>query len=186
MGLGLAISRGVVEAHGGQLIAESPGRNLGSTFRVRLRAEHKPALLTEVSPKKPPAKDQAMPSASLRILLIEDEPTTLLVLARLLRKLGHEVTTASTVREALTVAEGTEFDIAVSDIGLPDGSGLDLMRQLSATRDLPAIALTGFGMQEDIRRSREAGFAAHLTKPIDFARLMTTIRQVAGRPKTRG
>jgi PAS domain S-box-containing protein len=186
MGLGLAISRGVVEAHGGLLTAESPGKNRGSTFRVRLQVEHTPAPLAEVAPKKPQARDQATPPASLRIFLIEDEPTTLLVMARLLRKLGHDVTTARTVQEALAVAEGADFDVAVSDIGLPDGSGLDLMRQLSANRHLPAIALTGFGMQEDIRRSREAGFAAHLTKPIDFARLITTIRQVAGRPKAPG
>ena len=76
--------------------------------------------------------------------------------------------------------EGGEFDLIVSDIGLPDGTGLDLMRKVkSAGRIVPAIALTGYGMDEDIRRSREAGFTTHMTKPIDFTKLEAMIRQVA-------
>ncbi|WP_406694136.1 CHASE3 domain-containing protein [Singulisphaera sp. Ch08] len=181
MGLGLAISQGVVEAHGGILTAKSLGRNQGATFRVQLKAEHKPVHLAATLPLNSLTSPVLMkpPQTSLRIFLVEDEPMTLIVMARLLRRIGHEVTTASTVREALTIAEEVEFDLVISDIGLPDGSGLDLIRQLSANRVLPAIALTGFGMQEDIRQSREAGFRAHLTKPIDFARLVSAIRQVA-------
>ncbi|WP_020466576.1 CHASE3 domain-containing protein [Singulisphaera acidiphila] len=183
MGLGLAISQGVIEAHGGVLTAESLGKDQGTTLRVQLKVEHKPAPLAKSLPQQgPPPPALNAPQASLRIFLIEDEPMTLIVMARLLRRIGHEVTTASSVQEALTVANGLEFDVVISDIGLPDGSGLDLFRQLSANRVLPAIALTGFGMREDIRQSREAGFRAHLTKPIDFARLVSTIRQVVGRP----
>jgi len=190
MGLGLAISHGIVEAHGGVISAESPGKNQGACFRVRLKAGYaRPSLSADPEPKGtyPPVlsqpKPQGPPPSALHILLVEDEPTTLLVMTRLLRRLGHSVTTASTVLEALQAANDAEFDMLISDIGLPDGSGLDLIRQLSAHRTFPAIALTGFGMQEDIRLSREAGFAAHLTKPIDFAKLVTTIRQVAGRAK---
>lgn len=187
MGLGLAISQGVVEAHGGVLTAESLGKDQGATFRVQLKVEHLPAPLIKSIPQQgQPTPALNAPQTSLRIFLIEDEPMTLIVMARLLRRIGHEVTTASSVHEALTVADGAEFDLVISDIGLPDGSGLDLLRQLSANRVLPAIALTGFGMQEDIRQSREAGFKAHLTKPIDFARLVATIRQVACHPAGHG
>ena len=123
---------------------------------------------------------EATPPSSLRILVVEDEPATLRLMARLLRGLGHEVTTAGTIAAALEVSEAGEFDLIVSDIGLPDGSGLDLMRRVVARRGpVPAIALTGYGMEEDIRRSREAGFTAHLTKPIDFAKLEAMIRRVA-------
>jgi CheY-like chemotaxis protein len=96
-----------------------------------------------------------------------------------MRGLGHEVTTAATVAEALRVAETVDIDLIVSDIGLPDGSGLELMRQITARRGtVPAIALTGYGMEDDIQRSRAAGFTAHLTKPIDFTKLAAMIRQV--------
>ena len=83
-------------------------------------------------------------------------------MARLLRGLGHEVATAGTIAEASEAADARPFDLIVSDIGLPDGSGLDLMRRVVARRGpVPAIALTGYGMEEDVRRSREAGFTAH-------------------------
>ena len=108
-------------------------------------------------------------------------PSRLRLMARLLRGLGHEVSTASTIAEATETERSGDFDLIVSDIGLPDGSGLDLMRRVVARRGpIPAIALTGYGMEEDIRRSREAGFTAHMTKPIDFNKLEAMIRQVAG------
>ena len=103
-------------------------------------------------------------------------------MARLLRGLGHEVETAGTIASGLEAVEGGRFDLIVSDIGLPDGSGLELMRRAVARLGpVPGIALTGYGMEEDIRRSREAGFTAHLTKPIDFTKLEAMIRQVAPR-----
>jgi CheY-like chemotaxis protein len=101
-------------------------------------------------------------------------------MARLLRGLGHEVATAGSIAEAFEQEQAGEFGLIVSDIGLPDGSGLELMRRVVARRGrVPAIALTGYGMEEDIHRSREAGFTAHMTKPIDFAKLEAMIRQVA-------
>ena len=125
------------------------------------------------------AEAATAPPSPLRILVVEDEPATLRLMARLLRGLGHEVTTAGTIASAHGGGEAGEFDLIVSDIGLPDGSGLDLMRRVVALRGpIPAIALTGYGMEEDIVRSREAGFAAHLTKPIDFTKLEAMIRQV--------
>ena len=112
--------------------------------------------------------------------MVEDEPATLRLMARLLRGLGHEVDDGRHDRRgAARRSRPGEFDLIVSDIGLPDGSGLDLMRRVVARRGpVPAIALTGYGMEEDIRRSREAGFTAHLTKPIDFTKLEAMIRQV--------
>ena len=90
------------------------------------------------------------------------------------------MTTAATIATALEAFDAAEFDLIVSDIGLPDGTGLDLIRQAVARRGpIPAIALTGYGMEDDIARSRQAGFATHMTKPIDFTRLEAVIREVA-------
>jgi CheY-like chemotaxis protein len=118
--------------------------------------------------------------STLRILVVEDEPATLRLMARLLGKLGHAVTTAGTIASGYEAIEAGEFDLIVSDIGLPDGTGLELMRRVVALRgQIPAIALTGYGMEDDIVRSREAGFTTHMTKPIDFTKLEAMIRQVA-------
>jgi PAS domain S-box-containing protein len=180
LGLGLAICRGIVEAHGGTLVAESAGKDRGATFRVVLKALPRSAVERDVEPDAGVRGPEATPPSSLRILVVEDEPATRRLMARLLRGLGHEVTTAGTIAAALEVSEAGGLDLIVSDIGLPDGSGLDLMQRVVSRRGpVPAIALTGYGMEEDIRRSQEAGFTAHLTKPIDFAKLEAMIRQVA-------
>jgi len=115
----------------------------------------------------------------LNILLVEDEVATLRLMTRLLKGLGHRVTAAGTIADAWGAFQAGEFDMIVSDIGLPDGTGLDLMRRIKTVRKVAAIALTGYGMDEDIRRSREAGFTIHMTKPIDFTKLEAMIRQVA-------
>jgi nitrogen-specific signal transduction histidine kinase/CheY-like chemotaxis protein len=180
LGLGLAISRGIVEGHGGVLTVDSPGKNQGTTFRIILGVLPEPAA-DETDRENPDARaiDQS-PVKPLKILLVEDEQATRRLMARLLKGLGHEVTMAATITEALEEeAKSGDIGLIVSDIGLPDGTGLELMRQVVARRGpLPAIALTGYGMEEDIHRSREAGFTAHMTKPIDFAKLELMIRQV--------
>ena len=180
LGLGLAICQGIVDAHGGTLVAESAGKDRGSTFRVVLEAIPNPAVAGQVAPDGESQQAAAPPPTSLRILVVEDEPATQRLMARLLRGLGHVVLTAGTIATTLETLEAGTLDLIVSDIGLPDGSGLDLMRRVVSQHGaVPAIALTGYGMEDDIRRSREAGFTAHLTKPIDFSQLEAMIRQVA-------
>ena len=177
LGLGLAISKGVVEGHGGTLVATSPGEGMGTTLRVELPALPEPHA--EGNGHAAGRANGQAPASPRRILLVEDEPATLRLMARLLKGLGHEVQTAATVASAIEEVEGGEFDLTVSDIGLPDGTGLELMRRIVALRGpIPSIALTGYGVEDDIVRSREAGFTAHLTKPIDFIKLEAIIRRV--------
>lgn len=182
LGLGLAITRAVVEMHGGTITAESPGPGRGSTFCIKLPAiRRNPGIdgtrlrtLIEAS-----ENSRISSSHSLRLLLVEDHEPTLDVLARLLTRAGHKVFTATTVSAALEVAARVRFDAVVSDIGLPDGTGIELMTSLHAAYGLRGIALSGYGMEEDLRRSREAGFVAHLVKPVDFTQLRRSLLQLA-------
>jgi len=175
LGLGLAISRSLAVAHGGSLTAASEGRGRGATFTLDLPTVAAPA--PEAAGRHEPSPDSE-PARALAILLVEDNADTLRVMARLLRGRGHRVATATGVGEALDAeSAGGPFDLVISDIGLPDGSGLDLMRQVRQRSGAKGIALSGYGMDDDLRRSREAGFVAHLTKPIDIHRLEEAIRQ---------
>jgi two-component system CheB/CheR fusion protein len=194
LGLGLAVSRAIVDLHGGRLTAESEGRGRGSCFTVRLPVASVRGDLDEtgvwfsrprqaVSAPAPPA---AGVERSLHILLVEDHEDTAAAMTDLLRLMGHEVTVATSVAAALTAAgaaqdgTGRRLDLVVSDLGLPDGSGQDLMRELAQRHGLRGIALSGYGMEEDVRRSHESGFLRHLTKPVDLQMLKAAIRQVAG------
>lgn len=170
LGLGLAIGRAITEAHGGSLTAESRGPGLGTLFRLRLDA-----IASPLDPRPAPAVP--VPSRPLRILLVEDNADTLRYLTLVLRRLGHDVHPVSTLADARSAVERLEpFELILSDIELPDGTGLDLLRHLDAP--VPAIALSGFGSDEDIRLSLDAGFLLHLTKPINTSRLEEAIRQV--------
>ena len=177
LGLGLAISKKLAEAHGGTISATSRGRGLGSTFTVDLPVL---PLATHAAAAAPQAGPAPLPAIArpLTVLLVEDHEPTLRVMERLLRTIGHRVQAATTVTAALSAAESDGYDLIISDLGLPDGSGLDLMRALSDRYAGRAIALTGYGMESDVAASRAAGFAAHLTKPVDFAALDAAIRQV--------
>ena len=110
---------------------------------------------------------------------MEDHPDTLNVLARLLQKWGHVVTTAGTVKTAKELADSQKFDLLISDLGLPDGSGLDVMREVKMRSAIPGIALSGFGTDEDVRQSRDAGFDEHLVKPVSSDALRKSVQEFA-------
>jgi CheY-like chemotaxis protein len=178
LGLGLAISRKLAEAHGGTITASSMGRGHGSTFTVDLPAQDEFAR-NAATPSERPATHFPSAARVLNVLLVEDHEPTLRALERLLRKIGHRVTGVTSVASASAAAAHDWFDLIISDLGLPDGSGLDLMRQLREPYSGRAIALTGYGMESDIEASREVGFTEHLTKPVDMAALDAAIRRVA-------
>jgi CheY-like chemotaxis protein len=115
---------------------------------------------------------------SLRILLVEDHEATSALLIRLLRSNGHVVTAAGTVAEAMAFLRESRYDLLLSDLGLPDGSGLDILPALDGRRPPRAIALSGYGTEQDVAATRAAGFDAHLTKPVDLRRLEQTIAAV--------
>ncbi|HWA24662.1 MAG TPA: response regulator [Lacunisphaera sp.] len=124
--------------------------------------------------------------ARRRILIVEDHLPTLEVLAKLLRRDGHEVVTASTFAAALAASQGRELDLLISDVGLPDGSGGELMVALRQTHGIAGIAVSGYGMESDLDQSRAAGFAAHVTKPVDLPTVRRLIDKVTGRKETEG
>ena len=173
LGLGLAISKALVEAHNGRISATSDGRDRGAKFTTVF-----PTCETEVIPESSYAPPPVAQRRSVRLLLVEDHEDTKQSLTRMLRRRGYDVHPASDVRSALEIAMTTQFDVLVSDIGLPDGSGHDLFRTLRAKGDIFGIALSGYGMEEDIRRSGEAGFAHHLVKPVDINKLDSLIQAV--------
>lgn len=121
---------------------------------------------------------QADQGAKRRILVVEDHDDTLRSMKLLLHRLGYEVLTADNMTDALRIAMQQPFDILLSDIGLPDGSGLELLKRIRSVREVPALALSGFGMDEDIERSRDAGFSDHLTKPVSIDRLQAAIAEL--------
>ena len=170
LGLGLAISRKLVEAHLGSIRASSEGRDQGSTFIITLPLTGKVTELEKPLPERgssTPLASKNGRSAKLHILLVEDHEPTRTALAHLLTRRDYEVTTAASVAEARRLSAKQQFQLLISDIGLPDGNGFELMKELRARHaDLQGIALTGYGMEEDISRSRDAGFTSHLIKPI--------------------
>lgn len=176
MGLGLAISKALVEMHHGTIRAESEGVHRGSLFTVEL-----PAIPREVA--APPLAERADRNGNgktLRVLVVEDHRDTAAVLARLLGASGYEVKTAHTAAAALQLAGMEPFDVIVSDIGLPDATGYELMKELKARYPIKGIAMSGYGMDEDLRKSREAGFSDHIVKPANVAQLERSIQRVCG------
>jgi PAS domain S-box-containing protein len=172
LGLGLAICQQIVTLHEGTIRAESPGPGRGTTLRVTLP-------LTAAESHAPcDACSTPVSTTGLRILIVEDHPSTAEVMSRLLTLNGHKVKAAATVEAGLELAFSSPFDLLISDLGLPDGTGIDLLRRLRETHDVPAIALTGYGRKEDVEAATSAGFAAHLTKPVDLDSLQATISRV--------
>ena len=181
LGLGLAIARTVVEMHGGTIHAASAGKDRGATFTVRLDTIPASDAPVAASPLAPGATSAE--SRPQRILLVEDHPDTARTLTRLLESSGYAVRTAHTAADALDLAAEHPFDLIISDIGLPDQTGYELMQQMRtrhAAQGVPVkgIALSGYGMEDDLRKSRDAGFLDHVVKPVDLSHLESVISRV--------
>lgn len=177
VGLGMAIARSVVDLHGGTIEAESQGIGRGSVFRVRLPLMNAAAVGRPIASHDGPCCEISM--APLRLLLVEDHASTLAVMTRLLGRMGHHITTADSFHAGLDKLLTDQFDVLLSDIGLPDGSGLELLEQAGERRPPHAIAISGFGMESDISASRNAGFDVHLVKPVSLQALTAALRSVS-------
>ena len=174
LGLGLAISKHLINLHGGTIEVHSRGRSYGSTFTLTLDAVTKRTQKSGVDSQAP-----RKPAKSLRILLVEDHGDTRHTLSRLLTHFGHQISVAENTQTALEMVQSEKFDVVLSDIGLPDGSGYEVISQAKRKRPVKGVAITGFGTDEDVRRGKEAGFDFHLVKPIDFHELRNVLDQVA-------
>jgi PAS domain S-box-containing protein len=179
LGLGLAICKTIVELHGGVITAQSEGKGRGATFVVRL-----PTLVgvrSVPAEQGPAAPGGPLPVKPLRILLVEDHADTARIMRRLLTAEGHAVQLAGDVAAGLKLTAAHEFDLLLSDLGLPDGTGVDLMRALRQEGStLPGIVVSGYGQDQDVERSLEAGFAAHLVKPLSLQKLHDAIAALTG------
>ena len=176
LGLGLAISKSLAQAHGGTLTAQSEGRDHGSTFTLSMQTLS-PGEAPSVLSRR--AAEASHPG--LKILLVDDHEDTCAALEKLLVRRGHLVAAAYSVRSAMEAAAHNKFELLISDVALPDGTGMDLMMQLRAISTIPGIAISGFGNNTDIERSLQAGFSEHLIKPIKLDDLEAAIeRAMAG------
>jgi CheY-like chemotaxis protein len=166
VGLGLAISRAIVEGHGGEIHAESAGKGTGSVFRISL-----PTLAAVTPPMELPPRVASAAVRGKTILVVEDHQDTLRVLSRVLRRKGFDVITAGSVADAVKQFTAYPADLIICDIGLPDGTGWEMMEKIRPLGPVRAIAVSGYGMGFDVKKSSEVGFVAHLTKPVDFLKL---------------
>jgi PAS domain S-box-containing protein len=173
LGLGLAISKHLVDLHEGEISVHSRGRSCGATFKLKFAVMAKKVGASGVTSRLPHKRDK-----SLRILLVEDHSDTRRTLARLLSHFGHQISVADSTQSAFEILRSKTLDVVLSDIGLPDGSGYEVIAQAKRKQSVKGVALTGFGTDEDIRRGKEAGFDFHLTKPVDVHELRSILNQV--------
>lgn len=180
VGLGLSIAKGLVEGHGGSIEARSEGRNRGASFVIDLPAFRRTAA--------PAGNGSAVVKfavrRSLRILLVEDHDDTRATLRRLLTRWGHEVKGAASVGQAVECAKAFQPHLLLSDVGLPDGTGMDVLAELKKRGPIPAIAMSGFGMETDLQKTAEAGFHTHLVKPFAAELLKETVERVGADDET--
>ena len=179
LGIGLALVKQLAELHGGVVRAESAGVGRGARFSVWLPLHETEAAAT--------AKTTMLATGALDgtcILVVDDSSETTDMLSKLLEMDGAEVHTAHGGREALELADQSNFDLVISDISMPEMDGYQLLRslrQLPKMAEVPALALTGFGRVSDVDRARQEGFTEHFTKPLDIDKLLLSIRQLTHR-----
>jgi signal transduction histidine kinase len=173
LGLGLAISKAIALAHGATIKAESDGPNRGATFHLTLRT----VTASEISVISDRPVDEQL-RRNLRILLVDDHIDSCDALRKLLSRRGHTVVVRHDVSSATEASKADQFDLLVSDVALPDGTGIDLMTRLRQNSSLPGIAISGFGRNDDVERSLKAGFSEHLVKPISLETLEGAIARV--------
>jgi PAS domain S-box-containing protein len=189
LGLGLAISRALVELHSGAIRASSPGKGKGSTFSIELplmkMSGKKETVRVQPAPK-PIAVTGEASGQRLHILLAEDHEPTRLALTQLLLHRRYKVSSAGSLARARSLMEKNhDFHLLISDIGLPDGTGYELMREFQKKFGAKGIALTGYGMEQDIAQSEASGFTAHLTKPVRIELLENALAVVLNKQKAR-
>jgi two-component system CheB/CheR fusion protein len=180
LGIGLAMVKNLSELHGGGVEVESAGEGRGATFRVFLPLQQ----TGEFASLEAEATAGASRSLTgLRVLLVDDMEDALESFRFLLEHVGYQVTSASSAKEAIALTEQQEFDLLISDVGMPEMDGYELMTELRGrvhTAALPGIALTGYGRTEDVRKAFAAGFQAHLDKPVDIEQVQKAIATVIG------
>jgi len=177
LGLGLSLVKSFVSVHGGTIEVESAGAGQGSTFIITFPREDAP----EHSLEKTSKRWKADGVTAFRILIVEDEPDTLEMLAATFRVRGFETIACESAREALDCVDRQQFDILISDIAMPEMDGLELIRDLRSRPGMaavPAIALTGYASQTDAKSAISAGFDLHLSKPIDPGDLMAAVNNL--------
>jgi PAS domain S-box-containing protein len=181
LGLGLAISRELVELHAGTIRATSPGKGKGCTFSISLPISNNTGSETSLMPENPSMTSPGArhPDLAGPILLVEDHEATRIALTQLLRRRGYEVEAAACLAESRRLSAKNNFKILISDIDLPDGTGVDLMREMrERSPDLKGIALTGYGMESDLSKTKSAGFDLHLIKPVRIQSLELALAQL--------
>jgi len=182
LGLGLSIVKSLVELHGGSVDVESPGEGKGATFFVRLPVPPHPAE----APVSLPPIESSPELTGLRILVVDDEDDARTLARRVLEERGAHVITVSSAAEAIaSVGENNPPSVLVSDIGMPDQDGYDLIKQMRALPGdagrVPAVALTALARAEDRKRALSAGYQKHVSKPVNPAELVAVIASVTGR-----
>jgi PAS domain S-box-containing protein len=194
LGVGLSLVRHLTELHGGEVRAESRGAGRGATFTVRLPLLPGPAAegrdVHSLKSGSVGPRADALPLRGLRVLVVDDEKDTLEVIAAALNLYGAEATTARSVREASLALERGGLDVVISDLGMPGEDGYEMIRRLRARPAArggmtPALALSAYARDEDKERALSAGYNAHLSKPVEPARLVAAVARLAGEP-TRG